>query len=104
MDRKQEILKYIRENRPSDVSLLSPLVDDMVFLETELEKLRKLPVIEIHPTDKAKQRATPSSKMYKEFLQQYNNVVKIIVLKASGEDSEEESPLRLYMSKRLETR
>ena len=104
MTRKDEILKYIQENRPNDSLVLSPLVDDVVFLESELAKLRELPLVEVHPVDKTKQRATPSAKLYKELLQQYNNCVKLIVLKTSGDESENESPLRVYMKQRLETR
>lgn len=104
MTRKEEILKYINENRPNDCILLSQIVDDVVFLEERLSELRKLPLVEVHPVDKTKQRATPSAKLYKELLQQYNNCVKLIVLKAGGDESEEESPLRLYMKKRIEVR
>ena len=102
MTRKEEILKYIRENRPNDVSFLSTLIDDVVFLEDRLKELRENPFIEIHPVDKTKQRATPSAKLYKELLQQYNNCVKIIILKTGGDESEEDSPLRVYMKKKNE--
>ena len=104
MSRKDEIIKYIKQNRPNDVDFLSSMVDDVVFLEEQLEKLRKLPVVEVHPTDPSKQRATPSAKLYKELLQQYNNCVKIILLKKSDDDGEDESPLRKYMKQRIETR
>lgn len=104
MTRKDEILKYIKENRPNEVDLLSPLVDDMVFLEERLTELRKNPFVEIHPVDKTKQRPTPSAKLYKELLQQYNNCVKIVIIKTSGDESEDDSPLRVYMKKRVETR
>ena len=104
MTRKEEILKYLKENRPNEVNFLLPLVDDVVFLEGELEKLRELPLIEIHPVDKTKQRPTPSAKLYKELLQQYNNCLKIIVVKTGSDDGDEDSPLRTYMKKRLEVR
>ena len=100
MTRKEEILKYIKENRPNEVDFLLPLVDDVVFLEGELEKLRELPLIEIHPTDRGRQRTTPSAKLYKELLQQYNNCLKIIILKTGSDDGDEGSPLRIYMDKR----
>ena len=104
MTRKQEILKYIKENRPNELNFFSPFVDDVVFLEEQLEKLRKLPFIEIHPSDPSKQRSTASGKLYKELLQQYNNCMKTIAVKTGGDESEEESPLRKYMNQRLETR
>ena len=102
MTRKEEILKYIKDNRPQEIEVLSPLLDDMVYLEERLEELRELPFIEIHPVDKNRQRTTPAAKLYKELLQQYNNCVKLIILKSSAEDSEEESPLRKYMKQRLQ--
>lgn len=104
MTRREEILKYIKENRPNDLGFLSPLVDDMVDLEERLTELRQKPTIEIHPSDSNKQRVSPFMKTYKELLQQYNNCLKIIILKANNDDSDEESPLRAYMKQRLDTR
>lgn len=101
MTRKDEILEYIKENRPNELDILSPLVDDVVFLEERLEELRKNPFIEIHPVDKTKQRPTQSAKLYKELLQQYNNCVKIIIVKSGGEDSDDTSPLREFMKQRI---
>lgn len=101
MKRKDEILQYIKENRPNDVTVLSPMVEDVVFLEERLEELKKLPFIETHPTNEMKQRVTPSGKLYKELLQQYNNCIKVILLKSAGDDSEEESPLRAYMKMKV---
>lgn len=101
MSRKDEILKYIKENRPNDVIFLSPLVDDVIFLEERLSELKELPFLEVHPTNPLKQRPTSSGKLYKELLQQYNNCIKVILLKNTGDDSEEESPLRAYMKMKI---
>ena len=96
MDRKEELLNLIGND-----TTLKPLVDEMVYLESELDYYRTLPKIKVHPTDPSKQKATPAAKLYKEYLQQYTNVVKIL-LKATGTDeSEEESPLRKWMNQRL---
>lgn len=102
MDRKEEILKYIRDNRQPDIGFLSPLVDDVVFLEEQLEDLRKFPFLQIHPSDKTRQKPTSAAKLYKELLQQYNNCVKLILLKNTGDDEKMESPLRKYMENRVE--
>lgn len=101
MTRREEIEKYIHKNRPMEENLLSPLVDDVVFLEKRLDELRELPFIEIHPSDKTKQRMTSAGKQYKELLQQYNNCLKIIILKVTEDGSEKESPLRTYMNNRI---
>lgn len=100
MERKTQIIEYLKKIRPDDQNVLLPLVDDVVFLEERLDELRKLPFIEFHPTDKEKHRVTPASKMYKELLQQYNNAIKTIVIKTGVDDGDEESPLRLYMKQK----
>ena len=102
MQRKTQIIEYIKKIRPDDQEVLLPLVEVVVFLENQLEKLRELPFIETHPSNKEKHRATPASKMYKELLQQYNNAIKTIVVKTSVDDGDEESPLRAYMKMRSE--
>lgn len=96
MERKKELEEYIK----NDVALL-PLVGEVLFLESQLDYLRQLPFIKIHPSDPTKQKPTPAAKQYKEFLQQYNNCLKILA-KASGHDLEdEESPLRKWINSRL---
>lgn len=96
MERKKELEEYIK----NDVALL-PLVGEVLFLESQLDYLRQLPFIKIHPSDSTKQKPTPAAKQYKELLQQYNNCLKILA-KASGHDLEdEESPLRKWINSRL---
>lgn len=78
--------------------LLNPLIKDMVSLEEELIYLRGLPKIKVHPKDPTKQKATPAAKLYKECLQQYTNIVRIL-MRATGADVEdEESPLRRWFN------
>lgn len=92
LTRFDEIMKAVN----GDQNLI-PLVKDMVYLETELDGLRELPKIKIDPKNPQNQKATPAAKLYKEYLQQYVNVVKVII-KASGADQvEDDSPLRKWM-------
>lgn len=104
MNRKTQIIDYIKKIRPDDVKILTPLVDEVVYLEEQLEKLREIPLIEYHPEDKTRHRTTPGAKLYKELLQQYNNAIKTIVVKTGTDGEDEESPLRAYMKKRIEIR
>lgn len=97
MSRRSELLSYI----DNDI-ILVPLVNDMLDLEKQLDYLRTLPKIKVHPKDPTKQKATPAAKLYKECLQQYTNIVRIM-LRATGTDmDDEESPLRLWMKNQLE--
>lgn len=104
MDRKTQIFEYLKKIRPDDVDILSPLISEMVFLEERIEDLKKFPFIEEHPSGNGKTRSTDAYKQYKELLQQYNNVVKTIVVKTGIDGDEEESPLRAYMKARNEVR
>lgn len=77
--------------------IIAPLIEDVVFLEKRLEELRALPMIRVHPSNPAKQKATPSAKMYKEFLQQYNNCIKILEGILKQDTEEDTSPLREWV-------
>lgn len=98
MSRRDELLKYVGEDLSE---LVSNLVDEMLFLEEHLRELKKYKFLKVHPKDPSVQRATPAAKQYKEFLQQYNNCIKIIesiIYKDKRLDGEEveESPLRKW--------
>ena len=98
MNRKDELLKYV-DNDLNE--LVTNLVDEMLFLEGKLAELKQYPFLQVHPNDASMQRATPAAKQYKEFLQQYNNCIKIIesiIYKDKRLDNEEvdESPLRKW--------
>lgn len=97
MDRKAELLEVIQHDKT-----LIPLINDVVYLEQQLDYLRELPKIKVHPDDPTKQKPTPAAKLYKEMLQQYTNIIRIL-LRATGTDiNDEESPLRRWMKDKLE--
>lgn len=99
MTRKEELLKVI-ENDPA----LVPLIDDVVFLEERLEELKKLPFIKVHPKDPTKQKATPAQKQYKELLQQYVNIIRVLIRATGTDESDEESPLRKWVKQHVNTK
>lgn len=98
MNRYDELLNLVPEDSKE---LVKDIVDQIVFLEDKMTELKKLPFIEVNPKDASKQRNTPASKMYKEFLQQYINCIKVIEgviyrdKRLEGEEIEE-SPLRKW--------
>lgn len=99
MNRKEELLKLVDD---SNRTTILPLIDKMIFLENQLEQLEKLPMIKVNPENPMQQKATPAAKLYKEFLQQYTNVVKVISRATSEENEQEESPLRKWVKSRSE--
>lgn len=97
MTRERELLDLVDHDR-----LLVPLISDAVNLEEELDYLRKLPKIKVHPEDPTKQKATPAAKLYKECLQQYTNIIRIL-MRATGTDmDDEESPLRKWFNDHMD--
>lgn len=93
MTRKEELLKLLN----NDITYV-PLVNEMVYLEDQLDELRELPKIKVHPSDPTKQKTTPAAKLYKEYLQQYTNIVRILMKATGADETEEESPLRRWMN------
>lgn len=94
-ERKLELLEYI----DNDIRYV-PLVEEMIYLEKELEKLRNLPKILVNSKDEAKQKPTPAGKMYKEYLQQYINIVKALAKSGADENAEADSPLDKWLKAR----
>ena len=96
MSRKEELLSVVGEN-----ITLVPLVDEVVFLEKKLDELKKLPFLKVHPNDPTRQKATPAQKQYKELLQQYSNIIKILAKVNGIDEQDEESPLRKWVKNHM---
>ena len=94
MTRKEELLEAVK----NDIKVV-PLINDMVYLENQLDQLRALPKIRVDEENPAKQKSTPAAKMYKEYLQQYVNVVKVVQRAAGIDETDAESPLRAWLKK-----
>lgn len=102
MTRKESLINLICKDEQSKDKYLS-LIEEVIFLESQLDKLKKLPFIKVHPKNPEMQKATPAAKQYKELLQQYTNCLKVL-FSASGNDSGgEESPLRKWMKKYVDS-
>lgn len=103
MGRKEELLQIVCKDGMNNDVKAKQLVDEIVFIEEQLVELRKLPFINVNPNNPMQQKTTPASKQYKEFLQQYNNSLKLL-LKLSGDigETEEDSPLRKWIKDRKE--
>ena len=96
MTRKEELLQLL----DNDITYV-PLITEMVYLEDQLDELRELPKIKVHPEDKTKQKTTPAAKLYKEYLQQYTNIVRILMKATGADEADEDSPLRRWMNERI---
>ena len=99
MGRKEELLRVFDQIEDRK-SIILPMIDDVVFLEEQLQALRKLPFIRVNPQDPSMQKTTPAAKQYKELLQQYNNCIKILTGILRKDAPEEDSPLRAFLQER----
>lgn len=97
-DRRSELLKILND---ANNSVVSPLIDEILYLEDQLKMLRKLPKIKINPQNPEQQKATPAAKLYKEYLQQYLNAIKLLSSITKTDVSDEESPLRKWTRARI---
>lgn len=101
MDRKAEIITALNGTSKEVMAVLSPLIDEVVFIEQNLEGLKKLPFIAVNPKNPQQQRPTAAYKQYKELYQQYTVSVKIILGAVDDKAEGGESPLQSYFKKKL---
>ena len=99
MTRYEELIKLCESLDESTQKIIGRVIHEIAFLEDQLDNLRQLPFIEVNPKNISQQRPTPAAKQYKEFLQQYNNCIKIILSALCKIDTTETSPLREYLQK-----
>ena len=103
MDRKTELLSLLKDGSQDELKARQ-LIDEIVFLEQRMMELKQYPFIAVNPKNPAQQKPTAASRQYKEFLQQYNNSLRLL-LRITGDiggESEEESPLRAWLKSRKE--
>lgn len=96
-NRKEELLKVIEND-----TTLVPLIDEVVYLEEQLDYLRTLPKIKVHPKNPELQKTTPAAKLYKEMLQQYTNIIRILMRSTGTDIEDDESPLRKWVKKHVD--
>lgn len=101
MTRQEELYQIINKPGAQNDIKTRQMIEEIVFVEEQLQELKKLPFISINPKNPAQQKTTPAAKQYKELLQQYNNTMRLL-LRLAGDlgDVEEESPLRLWAKSR----
>lgn len=99
MTRRDELLKCIDDN-----PVLVPIVDEIVYLEEQLDAFRGMPKIKINPKNPSQQKVLPAAKLYKEYLQQYLNAIKLLEKATGATEGEEESPLRKWVNNHADKR
>ena len=102
MERRKKLIEYLCKSE-DDERLIVPLIDEFLFLEQQLTALKKLPFIKVHPSNPELQKVTPAAKQYKELLQQYTNIIKVLDKNNCDDSDSDESPLRTWVKKHANT-
>lgn len=97
MTRKEELLKLFQKQ--DDKALIERLIDEMLELETKLDEYKQvLNTTPINSNNKEKYKFYHT--LYKDFLQQYNNIIKTLVRVNGSTAGEEDSPLKAYFKEK----
>ena len=98
MSRLEELEKLVDKVKDEEIKLLiRPSIDQVIFLENQLDTIRTYPLIKIHPTNPTKQKVLPAQRIYISLLQQYNLLIKSLCKILSSSGAEDVSPLRAYL-------
>ena len=89
LDDLKEIFEKVDKDRRD---LAEPMIYNAEFLEKKLMYLRTLPFIRVHPDDPTLQKRTEASKQYKELMQSYTNIIKVLnsILQKNAIEDEDE--------------
>lgn len=87
MTRKKVLFDIFKDIPDTEKGLISPLLDEVVFLEKYLMKLRKLPFID------SDNKKTDAAKLYKELSANYANVIRILLNTLRKVNSEAQNDL-----------
>lgn len=75
-DSLYSIFKHVDEN---ERELVTPLIEQVIFLEERMDELREMPFVRINPKNPLMQKTTPAAKLYKECMQSYMNAIRILL-------------------------
>jgi len=99
MNRFEELKNIIC---PKGDEALEGLITEFIFVEDKMSELKKLPFIMFDEKRPQRQKTTPAAKQYKELLQQYTNIYKIFARITGVDESDETSPLRMWVNAHIE--
>lgn len=77
--RREDLAKIFENVDEGQRTLVDRLLDEVCFLERQMEELKKLPFVRTHPSFPQMQKSTPAAKQYKECSQSYMNAIRILL-------------------------
>lgn len=82
--------------------LVDRLIDELIFMEKQLDEVKKLPFLKVHPKNPMIQQQTDAFRAYKSLIQQYNNAVKTLAVVFNRAAASEEHPFAQWLKERQE--
>lgn len=97
MRNADELREYLQNCDKGQRELVDPLIDELIFMENQLEQLKKLPFIKVNPKNAMIQQQTEAFRMYKALIQQYNNSIKTLAVVFNKAAGNEEHPFAAWL-------
>lgn len=83
---------------PDDkLPLVTKIVDNICYLEEQLEKVKNLPFIQVEKGNRYKQKTLPAGKLYVSLNQQYQLAIKTLNSLLDDRTEDDSSPLQAYL-------
>lgn len=100
--RKADLLAALDDIDESRRAVLLPVVDEVIFLETQMAHLRTLPFIRINPADPAMQKQTEAARQYTKLNAAYLQSIKVLCSGLNkGALEDDDSPINRWLKARL---
>lgn len=97
MEKYKDLLEAFEKADPNNYILVKNTVEEMIFIEKKLEYLKTLPFIKVHKEKPELQKATPAAKQYKELMQNYLYMTKILVALINKINFEEDDAFSKFL-------
>lgn len=80
MDKREQLRGYFENVDEDKRTLAFDTIDEYIFFLDRIEELKKLPLIRVHPKDKARQELTPAAKLIREYSQAVDSKRKTLLM------------------------
>lgn len=97
MEKYADLLAEFKKADPNNYILVENTLEEMVFIEEKLKYLKTLPFIKVHKEKPELQKATPAAKQYKELMQNYLYMTKILVALINKINFEEDDAFSRFL-------
>jgi hypothetical protein len=100
MSRSEELRRIFKEFDETKFTVVSPLIDEAVYIEEQMRFLKNFPLIKSREYNgEIQTKVTAAGKQYREYLQTYTNIIDKLCRMLGKVEGDEDSPLREFFNK-----